>query len=398
MAGADSQADARHSGARTQVSSSLRSVLPLFKRERDSERPLVLATVVRTDGPTYTKAGALMLIAQSGEYSGLLSGGCLEGDLAEHGRTVLKDGQPKRVRYDMHGPDDLLFGLGSGCEGAMDILLQRLDATGDWQPMARLASAWETRRLEGLLLVVHSEDSALPAGSGAFISDAASFGGATSIALAPLVQEQRAYGSSRFMPDALPGVDMLGLIANPAPRVLLLGGGPDAKPVAQLAAFLGWSLTVIDHRSHYAQSERFPQAELVLDGGPPALAQLLQAGPLHCERFAAAIVMSHHFVSDRNYLAVLANCDIPYVGLLGPNVRRERLLSQLGAHAAGLHSRLHSPAGLDLGADTPEAIALAIVAEIQGSLAGRDLIGSLSPSRLSRTSPSASPLPDPIAR
>src|ERR1019366_3483148 len=200
------------------MSSSLRGLLPLFQRERESGRALVLATVVRTDGPTYTKAGALMLIAQSGEYSGLLSGGCLEGDLAEHGRAVLKDGQPKLVRYDMHGPDDLLFGLGSGCEGAMDILLQ----------------------------LVRSEDSRLPAGSGAFISDAAPFGSIAPSALAPLVEEQRAHGANRFMPQALPGVDVLGLIETPAPRVVLLGAGPDAKPVAELASFLGWSLTVID--------------------------------------------------------------------------------------------------------------------------------------------------------
>jgi xanthine/CO dehydrogenase XdhC/CoxF family maturation factor len=358
---------------------------------------MVLATVVRTQGPTYTKAGALMLIAQGGEYSGLLSGGCLEGDLAEHGRAVLKGGQPKLVRYDMHGPDELLFGLGSGCEGAMDILLQRLDVAGDWQPMARLASAWEARRLEGLLLVVHSEDSVLPAGSGVFISDAATFGGAKSNALAPLVQEQRAYGSNRFMLEALPGVDVLALIATPGPRVVLLGAGPDAQPVAQLAAFLGWSLTVIDHRPHCAQPERFPQAELVLDGGPPTLAQLLQAELPHRERFAAAIVMSHHFLSDRNYLAALANSDIPYVGLLGPYVRRERLLSQLGPHATRLHTRLRSPVGLDLGADTPEAIALAIVAEIQGILPGRERISSLSPS-LTRTFSSSLPSRDPIGR
>src|ERR1017187_8776069 len=371
------------------MSSSLRGLLPLFQRERESGRALVLATVVRTDGPTYTKAGALMLIAQSGEYSGLLSGGCLEGDLAEHGRAVLKDGQPKLVRYDMHGPDDLLFGLGSGCEGAMDILLQRLDVAG----------AWQARRLEGLLLIVRSEDSTLPAGSGVFIGDAAPFGSVAPSALAPLVEQQRAHGANQFMPQALPGVDVLGLIETPAPRVVLLGAGPDAKPVAELASFLGWSLTVIDHRSHYAQPERFPHAELVLDGGPPALTQLLQAGSSRSERFAAAIVMSHHFLSDRNYLAALANSDIPYVGLLGPAMRRERMLSQLGAQAARLRTRLHSPVGLDLGADSPEAIALAIVAEIQGILAGREQIGSLRPPLLAlRASPSPSPLPDPVAR
>src|ERR1039457_5064451 len=283
------------------MSLSLQRLLPLFERERALHHPMVLATVVRTSGATYTKPGALLLLAGDGEYAGLLSGGCLEGDLAHHGRAVLAAGGAKLLSYDMHGPDDLLFGLGSGCEGAMEILLQRLDVASAWQPMTRLASAWQARRLEGLLLIVRSEDSTLPAGSGVFIGDAAPFGSVAPSALAPLVEQQRAHGANQFMPQALPGVDVLGLIETPAPRVVLLGAGPDAKPVAELASFLGWSLTVIDHRSHYAQPERFPHAELVLDGGPPALTQLLQAGSSRSERFAAAIVMSHHFLSDRNY-------------------------------------------------------------------------------------------------
>jgi xanthine/CO dehydrogenase XdhC/CoxF family maturation factor len=381
------------------MSASLRGVLPLFHRERESGHALVLATVVHTEGPAYTKAGAMMLIAESGEYAGLLSGGCLEGDLAEQGRAVLKDGGPKLVRYDTHGPDDLLFGLGSGCEGTMVILLQRLDAAGAWQPLTRLASAWQARRLEGMLLIVRSQDNALPVGSGAFISDAATFGNVPPNALGPLLKEQRAHGTNRFIPQALPGVDVLGLIETPAPRVVLLGAGPDAKPVAQLASFLGWSLTVIDHRPHYAHPAQFPDAQLVLDGGPPALAQLLQSGTSRPEPFAAAIVMSHHFVSDCSYLSALANSDIPYIGLLGPAVRRERMLSQLDAQAPRLRARLRSPVGLDLGADSPEAIALAIIAEIQAVLTGRERIGSLTPPSLaSRTPTSSSPLPDPIAR
>src|SRR5579871_4207783 len=105
------------------MSVSLQRLLPLFERERARARSMVLATVVRTAGPTYTKPGAQLLVAGGGEYAGLLSGGCLEGDLGEHSRSVLTSGASKLVSYDMRGPDDLLFGLGSGCEGAMDILL-----------------------------------------------------------------------------------------------------------------------------------------------------------------------------------------------------------------------------------------------------------------------------------
>ncbi|HEY6451632.1 MAG TPA: XdhC family protein [Steroidobacteraceae bacterium] len=383
--------------------SALRALLPLFERERAAARPLTLATVVRTDGPTYTKAGALMLIAQSGEYAGLLSGGCLEGDLAEHARAVLEEGQARVVRYDMLGPNDLLFGLGSGCEGSMDILLQRLDAPGAWQPMSRLESAWRARRREGVLLVVRSEDCSLPAGSGAFASDAAPFGGAAPGAVAPLVQlarKQAHSGSSRFLPQAMTGVDALALTEVPPPRIIVAGAGPDARPVAELASFLGWSIAVIDHRPQYAQPQLFPRAECVLDGGPAALERLLRSGASHADRFAAAIVMSHHYFTDSKYLALLAATEIPYIGLLGPVARRERLLEQLGAQAAALRKRLRSPVGLDLGADTPEAIALAIVAEIHGMLKGRDCTALTPPTaRQPLSAPAAKPsMPHTAAR
>ena len=368
------------------MSSSLQRLLPLFERDWARHLPLVLATLVRTDGSTYTKPGAHMLIAGNGEYAGLLSGGCLEGDLAEHGRSVLATGVAKLARYNTHGPEDLLFGLGSGCEGTMDILLQRLDGSNDWQPLKRLALAWRAQRAQTLVLVVQSTLPNVPAGAGVFAGDHQVFGLSTAAALDPRTVESLCrlaaalphQGHNQFLPQALPGIDLLALKQLPPTRLLLLGAGPDAQPVAELAAFLGWNVTVIDHRSQYAQAERFPSAAAVLDGGPRALAALLlnetvdapapEPQPAH---FPAAIVMSHHLATDRAYLQALASSGIPYVGLLGPATRRERLLVDLGDDAAALRPRLRAPVGLELGAVTPEAIALSIIAEIQAALAGR---------------------------
>lgn len=359
------------------MSFSLQRLLPLFDAERALNRPLVLATVLHTAGPTYSKPGALMLITGDGEYAGLLSGGCLEGDLAGHGRGVLANGPPRLVHYDMRGPDDLLFGLGSGCEGAMDILLQRLDASNDWQPMTRLAAAWRSQRASALLLVAESADPALPAGCGVFTDDGQCFGDGEDRRLRALASQLRSAlpSSSRVLPTVLPGIDVLALLQPAPPQLLLLGAGSDAQPVAQLAAFLGWRLTVVDHRSGYAQLARFPQAAVVLDAGPAGLPPLLVPG---AAPFAAAVVMSHHLATDLAYLRALADSDIPYIGLLGPPVRRERLLKDLGADAARLRPRLRAPVGLDLGAVTPEAIALSIAAEIHATLAGSASMAPLS--------------------
>jgi xanthine dehydrogenase accessory factor len=371
---------------RLPMSSSLQRLLPLFERARAGQQPLVLATVVRTAGSTYTKIGAHMLIAEHGEYAGLLSGGCLEDDLAERARAVLVTGVAKLARYNSRGPDDLLFGLGSGCDGAMDILLQRLDCSNDWQPLRRLEQAWRGQRAQAVVLVVQSSVPNLPAGAAVFPGDHRIFGpdslaGAdprTIESLCRLASTLPHQGENQFLPQALPGIDLLALKQWPPRRLLLLGAGPDAPPVAELATFLGWNITVVDHRSQYARAERFPSAAAVLDGGPWALATLLRNDPDDARapqrpacQFAAAIVMSHHLATDRAYLHALVSSSIPYIGLLGPKSRRERLLADLGEDAAELRARLRAPVGLDLGAETPEAIALSIMAEIHAALAGR---------------------------
>lgn len=358
------------------MSSSLQRLLPLFDRELSLAQPMVLATLVRTAGPTYSKAGAHLLLARSGEYRGLLSGGCLEGDLGERARSVFEDGIAQRVRYDMRSPDDLLFGLGSGCEGAMDILLQRLHPAEHWQPMQRLAASWRAQRAERLLWIVGSAHPALPIGSGLFC-DGEPFGlpappGESLQRLQDLARHHTGALRTAWLGEAIPGVELLALVQPPPPRLLLLGAGPDAQPVVELAAFLGWHVTVIDHRSHYAQASRFPAAAQVLDGGVAALDALLSSPTTHVD---AAVVMSHHLATDLAYLRALASHDIAYVGLLGPAVRRERLLGELGIEATRLRARLHAPVGLDIGANSPETIALSIISEIHAELADRtDLV------------------------
>jgi len=317
------------------VDHELHRLLPFFADTRAAGSPLALAIVLRTAGSTYRKHGAWMLIARDGRYAGLLSGGCLEGDLREHAARVIDGGKAAVVCYDMRGPDDLLWGLGSGCEGAMDVLLLRVGPAEGWQPLAALAD--RLSRGESFAFGVVAQE--LPGG--------------------------RALGTLVPPVDGDPAVCEVRVA--PPPHVLLLGGGPDAVPVAELSAFLGWRLTVVDHRPAYASRDRFPAGTRMIACRATELAQ-------HCDfaRVDAAVVMSHHLESDREYLAALAGSTVPYVGLLGPKPRRERLLRELGDRAASLGARLRAPVGLDIGARTPSTIALAIVAQVQAALSGRD--------------------------
>jgi xanthine/CO dehydrogenase XdhC/CoxF family maturation factor len=145
-----------------------------------------------------------------------------------------------------------------------------------------------------------------------------------------------------------------------------LGGGPDARPVATLAAFLGWRITVMEHRAAYLVADRFPPSTALIETRPADVADSIALADC-----SAAIVMSHHLESDLHYLRALAGSPVPYIGLLGPAARREKLMTDLGMHAATLRPRLRAPVGLDIGGRAPESIALSIVAEVHAALEGR---------------------------
>jgi xanthine dehydrogenase accessory factor len=345
---------------------SLHRLLPLFERARESNEPVVLATVVRTGGSTYAKPGAQMLIASDGEYAGLLSGGCLEGDLREHARAVAASGTARIVSYDLRSTTDQLFGLGAGCEGAMDILLARLGPEDGWQPLPHLADARHAGRSTRLAFVIASGEAGIPTGLTFPLGSAA----AAAAPADPRVRDLADAVAGVKPPTTLrpPRLDVELFVAEfaPPPCVLLLGGGPDARPVATLGEFLGWHVTVVDHRAAYLAPGRFPGATRLVESPAAGL-----SAAVDLSAFAAAVVMSHHLDSDRLYLQALASSPVPYVGLLGPPARRERLLADLGADTEKLRSRLRAPVGLDIGGRTPEAIALSIVGEIHAVLGGR---------------------------
>jgi xanthine dehydrogenase accessory factor len=331
-----------------------------FRAARDRGEPLVLATVARTLGSTYRKAGAQMLLAGGGRAAGLLSGGCLETDLMERARSVLA-GSPVVADYDTRSSDDLIWGIGLGCEGAMTILLTRLDRANDYQPFAFVESCRRRGVAGNFALVTQSTNVVYPLGA-AFRSDS------PAELPAGVADALRATTTLRAVTTVeAGGATFLIAPVELPPRLLVLGAGPDAMPLVEIAGLMNWHVTVLDHRPAYAVAERFPRAQRVALNPAGELTRELQSA-----HYDAAVVMSHHLLSDQAYLdALAAHESIPYIGLLGPAPRRTRLMQELGEKSRRLDGRLHGPIGLDIGAKTPESIALAIVAEIQAVMTGR---------------------------
>jgi len=335
------------------VESLLGPLLPLFERERAAGRAVALGLLVETAGSTYRKTGALMLIAANGDSAGLLSGGCLEGDLAEYARSVIDTGKARMVSYDMRGGDDLIWGLGLGCEGAMHILLLPVGADTGWQPMAHLARCLAGHERSSIGVVVESERAESSVGT-VVLKGASGHDGIEAV-----LTEAARTGRTGWFETTSPRWRVFALPLSLPPKLLLLGAGPDAAPVVDFAAHLNWKVTLVDRRPAYADAAHFPSAEHVIQARPEELLSCVD--PSH---FSAAVVMSHHLPSDLKYLRALAATSVPYIGLLGPAVRRERLLADLEADADKIRQRLHAPVGLPIGGRSPESIALAIVAEI----------------------------------
>lgn len=348
---------------------SVRRIIAAFESWRDRGESLALATVVETAGSTYTKSGHRIVINDAGQFEGLVSGGCLEGDLAEHAREVIATGTPKLLTYDLRGETDELFGLGIGCNGMFRVLLQALTPATGYEPFASIARGLLGRRLAAVATVSESTDPEMPPGATLVLSEDGarsfripeSFVGEMRAVCLDLLRTPCPVRRTHARREEL--VRVLYTPLWPLPRLLILGAGRDAVPLVAMAAQLGWRISVADHRPANLARGDLDGAEDVHRLVPEQIANKLELA-----QFDAALVMNHHLDSDRSHLRALAAAPIPYVGLLGPPGRRDRLLAELGPAAEGLRPRLHAPVGLPIGADSPETIALAILAEIQATL------------------------------
>ncbi|HET7706230.1 MAG TPA: XdhC family protein [Thermoanaerobaculia bacterium] len=242
----------------------------------------LLVTVIGTRGSTYRRPGARSVIGEDGSVTGAISGGCVERDIALRAKAWVSDFEPRVVTYDSSSAEDIVFGLGLGCRGKIEMIVQPFDA-------------------------VHPP------------------------ALPPVPAHDRVTWTTTFE-----GRVVLEENIEPQRAVAIFGRGPDVEPVAAVAEAIGW------------------RAEIIRSWDEPDLSG-----------FHAVVIMTHNFLHDVALVQAAFASDAEYIGLLGPKSRGEEILTQVGVVTPDMRHRLHSPAGLDLGGETPEAIALSIVAEIQ---------------------------------
>lgn len=311
-------------------------------------RPL-LATIIQVEGSAYRKEGAIMLFTQNRRY-GVLSGGCLEADLAERAPIVWEEGVPRIFVYDMSAEDDLSWGQGHGCNGVVHVLLEPV--TGELKAHLLLA-----KRLldEGQsLLHIKNLSDRQPATEYLFYAglNNRTFGrwtGAFPDDLDRLPESRKA----GMIEGERPTERLFVQVFEPKPRLVIFGAGPDVKPLARFAASVGFGVVVADWREALCNRANFPDAEELIVGSPDSIAAVFPFSNRD-----SVVVMTHHFQKDRQLLPILMSKRLRYLGILGSRLRTKKLL---GDAAPG---GLHFPAGLPIGAEGPEEIAISILSEV----------------------------------
>ncbi|HEX4807722.1 MAG TPA: XdhC family protein [Bryobacteraceae bacterium] len=346
-------------------------ILSLWAECQQSGESAVLITVLRTRGSSYRLPGARLIITAKGRRAGSVSGGCLEDDLIKKAWWLTENNRRVIRRYDTTSDTDGTPAYGLGCNGIIDVLLERVTPLNS-NVLALLNSVRETRRAAAIVHVIQPHTLAgqrISIDSDGEvhreISDANLASQLEAIGKAALAE--RSSGHIGFTQDGQT-VECFAEVLTPPVRLLVFGAGDDAIPVTELAYYLGWSVFVFDGRAHYARPERFPKAGAVIVS---PIDQLENQVDPHVDPWTVAALMTHSYSQDLAALRALAEKPLRYLGILGPRKRTAQLLIDAGLDASRLAAALHSPMGLDIGADGPQQVALSVIAEIQASLNSR---------------------------
>ncbi|RMF31192.1 MAG: XdhC family protein [Bacteroidetes bacterium] len=348
----------------------IREIIRQYDAAERGKHRFALATVVHVEGSSYRKEGARMLVREDGIWTGGISGGCLERDALRKAQFALLKDRAQVVTYDTTLEDEKQIGVGLGCNGIIDVLMAPIRSEDPHNPLEVLRSCLPLRETSLVLTLIADPAgrSKIPPGGALRLTTPddleAHFPPEALESLREEVEAARSSGRSRV--TALEGMELFVEVLPPAPRVVICGGQYDVYPLLRLSRELGW-LPELVYDSSKASREMMELSEKVHAS--------LESVPV--DERTAFLIMAHDFRTDKENLRLALQTEVPYIGMLGPVKRRNKIIAELESEGTPLQEsdrqRLFNPVGLDIGSTTPETIALAILAEIQGFFAGKDM-------------------------
>jgi len=356
----------------------LKQILAAYDAAIHAGKKSALAAVVHLDGSSYRRPGARMLVSDEGELTGAISGGCLEGDALRKALLVLNQQQSKLVTYDTSDEDDAAIGIQLGCAGVIQVLFEPIQPSNPDNPIQLLRKAVAIRQQSVLVTLFSLENkrneqpgTCLLMEANGNISGSIPYPEIEQFVMedvhAAMANKQSAfkqYVGNEFSITAF--IEFL----QPPVSLVVIGAGNDAIPMMQMADTIGWDVRVVDGRNTHAKPERFASACQVLVSKPE---KVLEQIPIDDQ--TVFVMLTHNYKYDLAMLKALLPKDIPYIGMLGPKKKLERMLDELRDGGMTITDdmleKVFGPTGLEIGAETAEEIALSIIAEIKAVLCNK---------------------------
>jgi xanthine dehydrogenase accessory factor len=349
----------------------IQAILKVFEESQQKNETSYLATIVNTKGSTYRRPGARMLMTSAGQIVGAISGGCLENDVFEHTRQKMQSVESIVVTYDTTGAEDIIWGFGIGCNGIVQVLIERLDRS--LNPLPFIQQCFNKRQ-RGVIATVFNVEGSVEIAIAARLMLASDGSIITNIEepnlLQTLLSDAKAaldLQNSSINKYQLPSgsIEVFIEVIQPPTPLIIFGAGRDTIPVVQFAKALGWHVTVVDCRANEATRDRFFLADNVILTRREIIDKQIEV-----DRDTVAVVMTHNYFDDLEILKMLLPSSIKYLGVLGAKQRTQEILGKIH-HSKEQLERLYFPVGIDIGAETPQEIAIAIISEIQAVLSNR---------------------------
>ncbi len=337
----------------------IRRIIEAFDQLDHQKEKVALASVVNVEASSYRRIGARMLVSSTGNWVGGISGGCLEGDALKRSQKAIYNNQASRVVYDTLDDDEHQIGIGLGCNGRIEVLFTPIDPSDTKNPIEQLRRATHSGTPEIMLKVIETSNETIPLGKSVLLETESTldFFGIDASILDSCIQETRKKRQPGILETTLKSGVQLKILAEylrPEMRLVIVGDNYDINATVGLANELGWEIFLVGQlkkMSKYACNS----ASKVF-----SYEQIDQI-PVH--EYTSIVLMTHDYQLDKRLLPAFLKLDVPYLGMLGPKKRRIKLQTELSLNLES-NPNFYSPVGLDIGAETPEEIALSITGEI----------------------------------
>lgn len=351
----------------------INDIIKAYETASAQRTKTALATVVHVEGSSYRRPGARMLVTETGELTGAISGGCLEGDALRKALLAIHESRNKLVTYDTNNEDDARFGVQLGCNGVIHILFEPINPQAQHNPITLLKKATTERRYSVIVTLFSLLNKQNQPGTSCLLNDnELIINDNTQYKNLPpgLHNDAQTALTTKFSLVKDYGPDLVGFVEVIEPQIALviLGAGNDVIPLTEMSQILGWSTTLIDGRHTHANRTRFPNVTKIFVLKPESILDEVVT-----DSRTAFVLMTHNYNYDLEVLKQLATVNCAYIGILGPKKKFLRMIDDLTDNGLELpetvRNNIYSPVGLDLGAETPEEIALSVVAEIKAAFA-----------------------------